>query len=183
MRQLTREKRKTVNLTWLCCGIALIALVLIGFAFLLRNFVGHWPRPSFLGPSRTTYEDEDVLPYYPYSGSGGNGHSYDTQVPGEAAGGPVRPSVVRKVEEEGTRDFLSKPSTIDDRQRDTLFSENAPVKLDVVRRTQWGAHAAKGKSYLKTFAIEKAIVLETGTEQCYNVVSAEYGHRRSTYYG
>lgn len=163
MRQIARKERKKVNLTWLCCGICLIALVLIGFASLIRNFLGHWPRvdTSFLGGS-STQDDDSSLPIYPYLG---NGHSYDTKIPGEDT-----PSVVR---EEVAKEEFGKPSTIADRDRDRdlLFSENSPVQLNIIRREEWKALPPKRKTFLSSFANEKAIILETGTETCYNRVS------------
>lgn len=176
MQHINREKRKTVNVTWLCCAIALVCIVLVGFAFLLRNFFGRWPginNNSFLGGSKSSFAD-DNLPIYPFMG---NGHSYDTAIPGsndgggsvqrggEGVGGSSRGSPVADEKE-----IYSRPSTIADRNREMLFSENDQVKLDFVRRAQWGAHAAKRKFYFKSFVLEKVIVLETATENCYNEV-------------
>lgn len=157
MQQTTREKRKTVNVTWLCCAIALIVLVLLGFAFLLRNFFGRWPavNTAFLGSSSKSNLPEDILPIYQHIS---NGHSYDTNIP--PSGVPTEPEII------------TKPSTIEDRDRDKLFSENAQVKMAIVRRSQWGAHAAKRKIYFKTFALDRVIVLESGTEFCYDAVSS-----------
>lgn len=169
MQRTDREKRKTVNVTWLCCAIALIALVLAGFAFLLRNFIGHWPNASFLGSSKNTLADDD-LPIYPYLG---NGHTYDTSIPGQNNNDQVNRRIGSGAEKE--QEIIATPpvSNNGDRNRDVLFSENAQVKLEFVRRSQWGAHAAKRKFFLKTFAIERVIVLETATENCFNEVRIE----------
>lgn len=168
MRQDTREKRKTINLAWLCFSVALLVIVLVGFALLFRNFIGHWPSVpnSFLGPSSSSKVLPDVImPVYR-----GRGHSYDTEIPKDRSEEEVKyhePSVTQD-------DVITQPSTIEQRNRDQLFSENDPVQLQFIRRSQWGAHAAKRKFYFYSFAIEKAIVLETGTEPCYIVVS--YGN-------
>lgn len=153
MKHVEREQRKKVNITWLICAISLIGIVLIGFAFLLRNFIGHWPNV----PNAFIKSDGDAVPIYPFMG---NAHSYDTEIPGNAG---------RRGPEE--QEIVTKPSTVEARNRDVLFSENERVTLNIVRRSQWGAREAKRKSFFNVFAIDKAIVLETGTDLCYNQVS------------
>ena len=163
MRQLDREKRRTINVTWLCCAVALVGIVLIGFAFLLKNFVGGWPgiNTNFLSSSSSHSNPEDDLLIYPYVG-----HTYDTEIPKEKTF-----TYNNNNNNNGDDDIILRPTTIEDNNRgDSLFSQNVPVKMDIVRRAQWGAHAAKRKFFFKTFAIDKAIIMETGTEPCFNVV-------------
>lgn len=164
MKHMEREQRKKINVTWLICAISLIGIVLIGFAFLIRNFIGHWPNVpnSFLKPSGSV---DDTVPIYPFLG---NGHTYDTEIPKERQHPP--PPLPKDNSEE---EIITKPSTIESRNREVLFSENERVTLDMVLRSQWGAREAKKKSYFNVFAIEKAIVLETGTDLCYNQVSRQ----------
>lgn len=163
MRHMTREKRRTVNVTWLCCAVALILIVLIGFAFLLKNFFGgHWPNvPNpFLPSSSKGSLDQDIPPVSPFRP---NVNLYDTAIPQE------NPPIDRQRSFE--QEIITKPSTIEQRKRDQLFSENERVQVNIVRRAQWGAHAAKKKFFFESFAIDKAIVMETGGESCFNSVS------------
>lgn len=170
IRQMNKIKRKTVNVTWLCCAIALIGIVLLGFAFLAKNLIGRWPGESLLRGSSKRNPIEDDLPIYPYLS---NAHAYDTNIPGE---GDIRfkdeerkavPASAKSAQEE-----ISRPSTIEDRNRDLLYSENDQVKLEFIRRGQWGAHAAKRRLFSQSFALDKVIVMETGTESCLNEVSS-----------
>lgn len=169
IRQMNKIRRKTVNVTWLCCAIALIGIVLLGFAFLAKNLIGHWPGESLLrGSSKRNLITDDV-PIYPYLS---NAHSYDTNIPGE---GDIRfKNEERKAAAAGksAQEEISRPSTIEDRNRDKLYSENDQVKLEFIRRGQWGAHAAKRKLFSTSFALDKVIVMETGTESCLNEVSS-----------